>query len=341
MIEYSAFTNYIIFRTEKLFEDKVRLGGENGRELYIDPSYDPQRHTRCFGEVVSVPSQLTNAILHQEHSGMPGYKESSPYSYKFINDIQMDVLPSDKIFFHFNTIPGALKSNGIVHEEGVFPNRTYYLKVRYDQVICAARTTLTSDSVVTNIIPIGGYTLIDPDFESWDDILVPTYSNIMDKAGKPQLRPKSQWLQKKVAPSYKYLTGFVRHVGSPLIGDETEIEVGQKIWYRQNADWQVKIEERDYFVVRQRHIIGKEVDGKFSPTRGYMLVTPIKPGTLTPVTGLTIPDGYVKRGLVHTPGRNKFEVGQLVDFGQSHRTEIVLNGQKYLHIQGADCFAHR
>lgn len=337
MMEYAAFTDYILFKTDRLFIDKVKIGGENGRELFFDPSFDPRRHAQISGEVTSVPGILSSKAITQEHRGMPSYHESSPFKCKFVSDIQMEVQPGDKIYYHFNTI----KTENIVSEEGVFPNRTYYLKVRYDQVICAARTTLTSDSVVTNIIPIGEYTLIDPDFESWDDILVPTYSNIMDKAGKPQLRPKSQWLQKKVAPSYKYLTGFVRHVGSPLIGDETEIEVGQKIWYRQNADWQVKIEERDYFVVRQRHIIGKEVDGKFSPTRGYMLVTPIKPGTLTPVTGLTIPEGYVKRGLVHTPGRNKFEVGQLVDFGQSHRTEIVLDGQKYLHIQGADCFAHR
>jgi len=337
MMEYQAFTDFLIFKTDKLFKDKVKIGGPNGRELFFDPSFDPQRHAQICGEVTSVPGVLSTKALMQEHRGMPGYHESSPFNYKFLADIKMEVQPGDKIYFHFNTI----KTGNIVSEEGEFPNRTYYLKVRYDQVICAVRTTLTADSVISNIIPIGGYTLIDPDFETWDDILVPTYSNIMGQDGKPQLRPKSQWIQKKVAPTYKYLTGYVRHVGSPLLGDETEIEVGQKIWYRQNADWQVKIEERDYFVVRQRHIIGKEVDGKFSPTRGYMLVTPIKPGTLTPVTGLTIPEGYVKRGYVHTPGRNKFEVGQLVDFGQCHRTELILDGQKYLHIQGADCFAHK
>jgi co-chaperonin GroES (HSP10) len=337
MIEYEAFTDFVIFKTDTLFNSHVKFKGLNGRDLVLDTSFDPQRHSRLYGEVVSVPGVLTGKALMQESIGMPAYHEKAPFNYKFLCDIPMDIKPGDRIYYHFNTI----KPNNIIKEEGVHPNKTWYIKVRYDNILCTVRTTLTADSVVTDIIPIGGYTLIDPDFESWDDILKPTYSNIMGEDGKPMLKPKEQWLQTKVAPSYKYLTGFVKHVGKPLIGDETEIEVGQKIWYRINADWQVKIEERDYFVVRQRHIIGKEVDGKFVPTRGYMLVVPIKPGTLTPVTGLTIPEGYVKRGYVHIPGRNKFEVGQLVDFGQSHRTEIILNGQKYLHIQGADCFAHK
>lgn len=333
MLEFGAFQNYIVFKTDKLFENMVKYKGLNGRELVFDPSFDPQRHARLYGEVVSVPNFLTQSLMMQENRGLPAHHAYSPYEYKFLSDVQMEVKVGDRIYYHFNTI----KTGNIVQEDGVHPHKTYYLKVRYDQVICAVRKSIITQE--TKIIPIGGYTLIDPDFEAWDDILVPTYSEILGGDGKKQLKPKDLWLQRKTAPEYKYLTGYVRNVGSPLEGDECEVEVGQKIWYRQNADWMVKIEERDYFVVRQRHIIGKEVDGKFSPTRNYMLVEAIEPKSFTDA-GISVKKSYPKSGRVHTPGRSGLRVGQKVHFGHGKRTELEIGGEKLLHINAGDVFAN-
>lgn len=274
---------------------------------------------------------------------MPSYHESSPFEYKLLSDIAMDVRVGDRIYFHFNTI----KMGNIVHEEGIHPKKTWWLRVRYDQVICIVRTTQSKLALPngdlppakTDIIPVGGYALIDPDMETWEDTKKKTYSSITDKEGKPMLNPPEKWLTTKLVPEHKYLTGFVRQVGKPLDGDQVEITGGQKIWYRKNADWQVKIEDQDYFVVRQRHIIGKEVGGEFSPTRNYMLVSPIQPSDKTPVTGLHVNRGHPKRGLVVNPGRTAFKVGQLVDFGLCPRTDLVLKNEKVLHIHGSDVFA--
>lgn len=242
-----SFQNFLIFKTDLLFEDHVKYKGVGGRELSLDSSFDPARHCRIYGEVVSLPMRLSpNIPISQEHKGTPSFHEQSPYRYKYLSDVEMEIKIGDRVYFHFNTI----KPHNIVRVDGVHPDRIWFIKVRYEQVICAVRDG--------KIIMTGGHTLIDPDFESWKDISIPTYSDLKDKDGNYILKPESQWLVKKSAPGYAYLTGFVSAVGSPLKGDTCEVKVGQKIWYHRNADWMVKIEGREYFVIKQRHLIGRE-----------------------------------------------------------------------------------
>ncbi len=125
----------------------------------------------------------------------------------------------------------------------------YWFKCRMDNIICAVRDE--------KIIMIGGYTLIEPDVELWEDILIPTYTGLTDKEGNPIKRPKEFWIQTKLMPEAKYLKGFVRHIGSPLNGDVRECNPGDHIIYKKNADWTNLIEGVEYFVVRQRHIEGR------------------------------------------------------------------------------------
>jgi hypothetical protein len=248
-----AGDNYIIFSTPVLFDDKVKI---KGRELHFDPMFQPWLHVRKYGTVTQLPYRLTAIPIMQENAGIPPYYDYSPYEYRYLSDISMEVQIGDKIYFHHNTII-RLQQN-LVYEEkvanaekGVFEPR-YFLKVRYDQVICAVRNG--------EIIPIGSYVLVEPDWESLDDILRPTYelTGLLDDQGQPmkRLKPKDQWLQIKPAPNYHSLTGFVRHIGSPFIGDKCENQVGQKIVYRRNADWMMEIEGEKYFAIRQRHILG-------------------------------------------------------------------------------------
>lgn len=240
-----AFRNFVIFKTDTLFNYGVKFKGIGGKDLVIDPTFEPARHVRIYGEVVSLPFELTNFPITQEYRGLPSYGVESPFRYKFLNDIEQELEIGDRIYFHFNTV----KQHNFVQVDGVHPDRVWYIKVRYDQIICAVRKG--------QIIPIGGYVLVDPDFESWEDISIPTYSDLLGEDGKQILKPKSQWLVKKSAPQYKYLLGFVRHIGSPLRGDKCEVKQGQKIVYKPNADWTVRVEDRDYFVIKQRHIVGR------------------------------------------------------------------------------------
>lgn len=241
-----ALRNYIIFKTDVLFNEKTKFTGVGGKQITFRPDFNPTMHVRIYGEVVSVPKELSKIPISQEHRGIPSYHEYSPFNYKYVSDIVKEVEVGDRIYFHFNTI---MNMNNVLDEKEEDGKKVYYIKVRYDQVICAVRGD--------KVIMIGGYTLIDPDYETWEDILVTTYSKLKDRFGKPIPLPKDKWIQKKVEPGYKYLRGFVRNVGTPLKGDKCEIELSQCVYYRKNADWLVEVEGKKHFVIRQHHIIGR------------------------------------------------------------------------------------
>ena len=321
-----AYQNYIVFSTTEMFNSHVTFKGAGGKQVVIDPSFDPQIHIRTYGTVVSVPLHLTKRPIMQEHLGTPSYGESSPYEYRYLSDVQQEVKPGDRIYFHFNTIT----MRNMVKEEGEHPNRTWYFKVSYDQVICAVREG--------KIIPIASYALVEPDYETWEDILHPTYSNLKDEHGNFIQKPKSEWIQTKVKPEYHFLTATVKYVGTPLGTDKCEVEPGQKIWYRRNADWKNKIEGVEYFAIRPRHIIGKEVDGKFVPVRGYILITPEEEPAVTE-SGIELKKKIPKRGFVVHPGDSPYAIGTKVEFGSSDRQELKLKGSSFMLIKKGDVWA--
>lgn len=253
-----AGDNYIIFKTPVLFEDKVKI---QNRQLFFDPSFDPHRHVRTYGEVIQLPLKLNKIPIMQIPRGTPPYFDQAPFEYKWVSDIKREVKIGDRIYFHFNTIM-RLGANIVreIMEPGTSKVIEWWFKVRYDSVLCAVREG--------KIIPIGSYVLVEPDMESIEDILIPIA--VMGADGKPLRHPdgspvlqtKDKWLQKKVAPSAKPLRGWVRHIGSPLEGDVCELQVGQMIYYRPNADWQNNIEGTDYYLIRQKHIIGRVIDSE-------------------------------------------------------------------------------
>jgi hypothetical protein len=245
MVPYQAF---IIFKTDKLYEDEITV---NGQKLYFDSSFEPQKHVRIYGEVVNVPREMGNwPIPTQRHEGTPPYYDKRETNLVRIKDIEPVVMVGDRIYFHFNTLIGP---QNVVFVESLPDNKKmFYYRVRYDDVICAVRDG--------GIIMVGSYTLIEPDYETWEDILVPTYTMFKDKHGKFIPRPKEQWIQKKVEPGYRHLKGFVRHVGEPFKMDKREVNVGDHIVYKKNFNWEMEIEGKRYFAIRQRHIEGRFVN---------------------------------------------------------------------------------
>lgn len=239
------YQNHIIFKTPTLFNDKVKI---NGRQIILDPSFNPELHVRTYGEVVHVPSRMGNQPMPlQESIGTPSYHEYAPVKFKLLSDIEPVVNVSDRIYVHFNTIT----QRNIVKEEGEGDDKMYFIAVRYDNVICAVRDG--------RILMVGSYALVEPDMESYDEILIPTFYDIKDKEGNPMPKPKEFWIQKKVAPEAKFLKGFVRHIDKPLKGDVRECNPGDHIIYKRNADWKMTIEGAEYFAIRQRHIEGRLV----------------------------------------------------------------------------------
>jgi len=104
-----------------------------------------------------------------------------------------------------------------------------------------------------SIIPIGGYVLVEPSYDGevqdigmgYDKAKVSASGLVIDLVSEP-----------------KQQEGIVRYVGTPLKGDEEIVKPGDKILYEKNADWLMKIEGKEYFVIRQRDLLAVIEDEK-------------------------------------------------------------------------------
>lgn len=229
--------NFVIVQLdeEETHNKKTGFKGVNGMDIELDTSWDPQRHVKLKGTVIQLPRRLVHSPMMQETDGRPSYHSEHKYNYKYFDDIVQEVQLGDIVYFHFNSVT----------EKNYMGDRMY--RIHYASILVVVRKG--------KIIPIGSYTLVIPDMETWPTILKPTYYPFLDRNQKPKKRPKSEWLQVKLFPTAKALRGFVAHVGKPLKGDKCEIKNGDMIIYRNNADWTVTIEGKDYYVMRQRHIL--------------------------------------------------------------------------------------
>jgi hypothetical protein len=116
-------------------------------------------------------------------------------------------------------------------------------------------------SYMKQIQMIGSWTMIEVDKENWDDISLPTPETIngklvLDEKGQRKMKPKEEWLVVKSAPANRYLCGWVRHVGTPLLGDTCYLEPGMHVYFRPNADTLMRFEGKEYYRMIQRNIIG-------------------------------------------------------------------------------------
>jgi hypothetical protein len=273
-----ANVDYVLFAVRDYFKDKATF---NNGELQLDPSFEPTQHVMISGQVVQIPVRLSSKpiMVVKEHTGFPAYGPAQGFPNDYVennlhsiystprphihrmHDIVAEVLPGDTIYFHYNTLmrKDNFVADNLIDADG---NEFDLWKVRYDQIICAVRPRAKKKQG-KQFVMIGGWCLVEPDMETWDDILRPTYyQDITDPVtGKPMVRPKNEWLQIKKAPEQEYLRGYLKHVGTPLKGKETQLKSGDYIVYTPDADFEVEIEGRTYFAIRQNHIEGViEVD---------------------------------------------------------------------------------
>lgn len=262
--EYSrgGFNAVLVKIENTVFREDSGIRGLDGKPIQIDSTYQPERRLKFSGVVVQLPIGLGNAPLTQVPPGYPSYgairqmndgEQDDPhpalyssggnYEYKFMSDIPQEVLLGDLIYFKWKALHN--RSNLVAETKG--SPKVWIFRIPYDQILCVVRNK--------EIIPIGSQVLIDPIFESWDNILRPTFYPYKDKFNKPIPRPKSEWLQTKVAPGHLNRTGIVSHIGSPLIGEQVYLKIGDKISYKPNFKNFIEIEGRNYFALRQDQIL--------------------------------------------------------------------------------------
>lgn len=110
------------------------------------------------------------------------------------------------------------------------------------------------------ITMIGSYVLVEPDMESWKEISIPIPQSVggrelKDRHGETLMKPESEWLVTKAQPEERYLQGWIRHIGSPLIGDDLDgMGEGMYVHFRPLANTKMDFEGKEFFRMRQRHI---------------------------------------------------------------------------------------
>lgn len=204
-----------------------------------------------------------------------------------MNAIEQEVKIGDRVYFHYNQMR---EENRYKLDDG----RKIY-KVRYDQIICVVRQGYQLDVEVmadlkvndplfyahvidgnievlshlynkgkaerySKIIMIGGHVLVKPVWEDQvedlgiGDVKLPGYSALANAKGRVNKLGLVVDLHEKPKP----LEGIVKHIGSPLKGEEDlGVEPGDKVIFLPESDWENTIEGEKYFVMKQRDLLAK------------------------------------------------------------------------------------
>jgi co-chaperonin GroES (HSP10) len=251
---------FIVLMDKKYNSEPTESGMIKVNEAYMeDWAEEHLKHRRQYGTVLEVPLGYTHELLDIVHIGMPeprvflsgdfiGKKvnegftklpQYNPSTFDGFDLITLDdisklvnVRKGDKIYFDY-TVASPDRFLGKFGDKG-----DMYM-VRVDEIYCSVRYSRfkNDDGNFTYIIiPHGGWCLVEPAMESWEEI--ETESGIL-------IKPK---------PTARYLDGIVRH-----IRDRDDVKAGDRILYQRHADYTVSIEEIDYFVMKEEDILCRRV----------------------------------------------------------------------------------
>lgn len=117
-------------------EDEIILS--NGKKIYIDVSYEKEKHAPCVGKVMKVPQRL---IYN---------KKSKDASVEYKVDMELEV--GDNAFFHFLTPSKCMKEGRWVEVE----DDGIYFVIKYDEIFCAQR------GPENDVVMVNGWLLIYP-----------------------------------------------------------------------------------------------------------------------------------------------------------------------------------
>lgn len=274
--------DYFMVQVDQKYEStKTKSGVITLDTAHInDTTIERYANKRIYGKVLAVPRRFSDSVIELIDPGSPpprkymsgemiqnklnqGYKDYSNRNYNCstFDDFEsvtmadraetLDVQRFDKVYFDprmtedFNLL-GSFKGN-------------FLYKCHIDSIICVVRKG--------RIIPQGKWCLVEPDMESWDDILIPIPvvgadgKAMVDDQGNPVMKPKEQWLATKAQPKARALRGFIRYPRQPKLNDGDRI-VYAKMASDTDGEWLMKIEDKEYYVIEQQDVIAKLEDSK-------------------------------------------------------------------------------
>lgn len=244
--------NNVIVKIKSQFKSKTKSG------LNFNPIFRKYHNVVYTGEVVGVPSDYDSMPIYQEYDGHPcpkAYMPKPPFSanmhspIKFtVADTLMDVEIGDTVYFHYLSIQffeeGRKSKSYIYTDEDGFEHH----RVGVDQLFCSVR-----EGKINMLL---GYVLIEP---------------IMDEKGSK----KSSGLINKVESAPRYLQGVVRHAGAG-VGSQNinSVSSGDMVLYLPKSEFKNNIEGKDYFVMKQWHLVAKKEreEDEYTPIGSFVRI---------------------------------------------------------------------
>ena len=184
--------------------NSVRL--KSGMELFVDTTYEVEKHITITGEVMALPSKLH--YCGKPNIGMPW-------------KINMELQIGDKVFMYYLSVANAFRKetfNAIVEEDA------RYVFIKYQYIFAAMRDG--------KLFPINGYILVEPSEDP--DLL----------RHKEELKKvKLEWIRLKNFTNTDVNYGIVRYIGNPIVkyvdkysDSGVQIEVGDMVVTRRITD---------------------------------------------------------------------------------------------------------
>lgn len=169
--------NHVLVKLDQE-NNSVRL--KSGLELFVDTTYEVEKHITVTGEVMALPTKL-------HYSGQPNI--GMPW------ETEMELKIGDRVFMYYLSVANAFRKetfNAIVEEDA------RYVFIKYQYIFAAIRDG--------KLFPINGYLLVEPSED-------PDWLVLKEKLGKAGLQPVK--LKNFTNTDVNY--GIVRYIGNPVL----------------------------------------------------------------------------------------------------------------------------
>ncbi len=213
--------------------DSIKL--TNGMELYIDTSFEKEKHTTVTGEIYGLPKKL-------EYYGIPN--KGMPW----LTDMELKM--GDKVIIHYLSVIIATSPE---NRRIVFEGNDRYIWVPYDRLFITYSEKF--------IKPINGYCLIEPSDDPW---WLETKQRL-EKIGLEAVRLKEKNNTNVIFGKVKYLSVPNReYVDEGNTDEGVDVNVGDTVILRKISDIPLQYDLHakidggaKYYRVQRRNILAK------------------------------------------------------------------------------------
>lgn len=228
---YKMLTNRVLIEIESRFNDHIKVGDS---KLYLDTSYEPERHTASKGKLVKVCKNLRFG--------------------RQMNDMEwqtkIEAEEGNTVYFTWMAVANAFANNEVIPDISEGKVHRAFIPAFYSDLTLAVR-----DDKITML---NGYILVEPlTMEELPDNLSGIKTNILIVSS----------VRKKKSPSW----GRVVQVGKPnekyledVYSDNVNVAPGDIVMFFKNADVSVQFDlhadligKKPLFKIQRRHLLAK------------------------------------------------------------------------------------